>query len=282
MDSTGVGRGVGTGEFHEDRLRLQRDMLARLRKCFWIQPTTGELGPFGSQLELIQHLDEVALWIGVEVDILGRGPVVGGEALVQRARRGRLARRLGLTLAGLAIITAGLITALMAPGPRHTIRASGATLRPYAYRGNYPSVTGYDGGKITIAPPDPSAAAKYTATPQDVYNSFVSKSPAAAAARAAGFGMAEIYKATYSDRGQGVLNISTNVITPAYHNTPVWILTYQAVHWPVGGTGGQAIPSPEGGKGTYRPSQLSPGLQNVYVIFNPAGDCLDTIVLPAG
>ncbi|MHB1723990.1 MAG: hypothetical protein ACYCVS_01335, partial [Acidimicrobiales bacterium] len=72
-----------------------------------------------------------------------------------------------------------------------------------------------------------------------------------------------------------------DVVTPTYQHAAVWILMFNGVHWPVGGTGGQAIPAPQGGHGSHGSHQRSPGLEDVFVIFSPSGECLDTMVLPA-
>jgi hypothetical protein len=37
-----------------------------------------------------------------------------------------------------------------------------------------------------------------------------------------------------------------------------------------------------GANGQYTPSQLSPGLQDVYAVFSPSGDPLDTVVVTPG
>ena len=156
---------------------------------------------------------------------------------------------------------------------------SGATDRaPFTDGGAYPTTDSFNGGRIVIAPPASGSASLFSATPQEIYDSFVSVSPAAGVAANAGFGTPSIFKANYTDLTFGPLNPTTGVVTPTFNDTPVWILIYTNVHWPAGRE------TPNGGRANakYTPSQLSPGLQDVFTVFSPSGDPRTTVVVTPG
>jgi hypothetical protein len=113
---------------------------------------------------------------------------------------------------------------------------SGATdPAPFTDGGAYPTTDSFNGGQIVIAPPASGSASLFSATPQEIYDSFVSVSPAAGVAANAGFGTPSIFQASYTDLTFGPLNPTTHVVTPTFNDTPVWILIYTNVHWPTGG-----------------------------------------------
>jgi len=201
------------------------------------------------------------------------------EAVISTTHNGRFRRIYALI--GLVALASASVTAAVVLESGNSIAPSSATSPLFVDGGDYPSVTTYNAGKITISAPPSGSDAQFTASPQGVYDSFESTSPAAPVARAVGYGTATIYRAVYTDEEQGPIDPSTRVVTPTYVNSPVWILIYNNVQWPVGGSP-SAVPPPAGGNGKYAASQLSPGLEDVYAIFSPSGSCLGTMVVPAG
>lgn len=206
----------------------------------------------------------------------------------KRPRSRRLRRFVGAAI-GLMVIGGLASAAVVGLGANSRARATTSsspttslesTTPSFAYAGNYSATSTYNEGKMTIAPPQSAATLQYSASPESIYAAFEAASPAAQVAKILGYPTAQIYKATYTNVGTGVLDRTTNVITPAYDNSPVWILTYQNVQWPVG-PGAKAVPSAAGSNGEYAATQLTPGLEDVYVIFSPSGQCLDTVLVPA-
>jgi hypothetical protein len=143
---------------------------------------------------------------------------------------------------------------------------------PFVDRGDYPTVSSLQGGQITISPPPAGSSGQFMRTAQDVYNSFESISPAAPIARELGYGPAQIYRATYTDRGMGAVDPSTRHITPDFNGSTVYVLMYRDVAWPV---------SPAAPQGNRTATSHLSGPEDVIAIFDRSGQCLDTMVTPA-
>jgi hypothetical protein len=173
---------------------------------------------------------------------------------------------------------------------RSTAAATGSAQSTFTSGGDLGSPFTYNGGIVQFTAPSSnfgSLAVGADGTPitdSAIMSAFTaSPSPFVGAANVANWGTPTIYKANFTDLGQGIIDPTTQKITPRYENSPVWIVVYQNVHSPLSLN---TVPhssnnSVAGSTTTSTPANgLTVDTGDAYAVFTPSGDMIESMLFP--